>query len=392
MINLRYSGENIVAFAAALLLTQLIIWSLSKWGKNDKFKHAINNNWYNVVLSVVMFVIGSAIDNDSIYVGEVGILSLIVSLIIALIGIKKTVIAEKHISDWAIGIVMIIFGVGEVSFYSYPYIEYIIIGIIWILITVFWKSKKVWKLSVKNSLGVFVAILGLIAVSVGNYAMNNTAHIVTDNYSVKLGKKYAYVSGVATPNTKVYAYQDGYRIDSQKTDKDGYFSFKIEDPGKVTVKVSKNGNTDSDYTIVKTSPKNDYTFLKERFISLYSSLGAAVEDLSSKEGDEWNDAIENSDDDFDVDATIESIEDKHSEDIKNIALTTESLHKTDQKIQKNSYASESDKETIHDAYLDMKHFSDHATNIHGSYDDFIDEHNDLDQKVADHAEELQDMQ
>lgn len=95
MVNLLYSGENLVAFAIALLLTQLIIWSLSKWGKNDKFKHAINNNWYNVVLSVVMVIMGLVINSSSIYVGAVGILSLISSLIIALIGIKKNRYCRK---------------------------------------------------------------------------------------------------------------------------------------------------------------------------------------------------------------------------------------------------------------------------------------------------------
>ena len=142
---------------------------------------------------------------------------------------------------------------------------------------------------------------------------------------------------------------------------------------------------------VQKKEKTHYKGDKEQFIEKYQDLGATVESLSSKEGDEWGDAIDNSGDDFDVDSTIESIQDKHSDDIDTINDGISELHELDQKIQNNHSVNESDKKTIHKSYLDLKHFADHATNISGSYNDFSDEHNSLDQKTSDHVEELEDL-
>lgn len=64
------------------------------------------------------------------------------------------------------------------------------------------------------------------------------------------------------------------------------------------------------------------------------------------------------------------------------------MHDADQKIQKNTAAPKGEKEKIHSAYLRLKHFTNHATDISGSYND---EHNEIDQEVADKAEELQDL-
>ena len=124
--------------------------------------------------------------------------------------------------------------------------------------------------------------------------------------------------------------------------------------------------------------KQNYKDNKEDFTSLYYDLGVAVEQLSSKESDEWESAIDN-------------ISDNHSDDIDDVEAKIEKLHSLDQKIQKNEYASDEDKETIHNAYLDLKHFANHATSISGSYNDFTDEHNELDRKTTDRVEELQDL-
>ena len=142
---------------------------------------------------------------------------------------------------------------------------------------------------------------------------------------------------------------------------------------------------------VQKKEKTHYKGDKEQFIEKYQDLGATVESLSSKEGDEWGDAIDNSGDDFDVDSTIESIQDKHSDDIDTINDGISELHELDQKIQNNHSVNESDKKTIHQSYLDLKHFADHATSISGSYNDFTDEHNSLDRKTSDHVEELEDL-
>ena len=137
--------------------------------------------------------------------------------------------------------------------------------------------------------------------------------------------------------------------------------------------------------------KSNYKDDKEEFANEYFALGHKVETLSSKEGEEWNDAIENSDEDFDVDSAIDTIQNNHTDEIDDIDSKLSDLHDLDQKIQKNDSVDDSDKEKFHNAYLDVKHFANHTTNISGSYNDFMDEHNDLDRKVADHVEELQDL-
>ena len=137
--------------------------------------------------------------------------------------------------------------------------------------------------------------------------------------------------------------------------------------------------------------KSNYKDDKEEFANKYFALGHKAETLSSKEGEEWNDAIENSDEDFDVDSAIDNIESNHANEIDDVDSKLSDLHDLDQKIQKNDSVDDSDKEKFHNAYLDVKHFANHATNISGSYNDFMDEHNELDRKVADHIEELQDL-
>lgn len=137
--------------------------------------------------------------------------------------------------------------------------------------------------------------------------------------------------------------------------------------------------------------KKTYKEDKKLFIGQYGLVGAAAEDLSNKESSEWGDAIDNSGDDFDVDATIDEIEEKHSDDIDSLETLVEHMHEKDQKIQKNTAAPKSEKKTIHSAYLSLKHFVNHATYISGSYDDFTDEAGKLDQETADKTEELQDL-
>lgn len=137
--------------------------------------------------------------------------------------------------------------------------------------------------------------------------------------------------------------------------------------------------------------KKNYKEDKKFFIGQYGLVGAAAEELSNKESNEWADAIDNSGDDFDVDSTVDNIEKKHSDDIDNLEYTLDHMHEKDQSIQKNTAAPKSEKKTIHEAYLSLKHFVNHATYISGSYDDFTDEASKLDRETADKAEELQDL-
>lgn len=137
--------------------------------------------------------------------------------------------------------------------------------------------------------------------------------------------------------------------------------------------------------------ESQYKKDKEEFTQKYVNLAYLTEDLSEKEGNAWNDAIENSDDDFDVSTTIDDITNNNADRISGIEKRIDNLHDIDQKIQDNDSVDASDKDKIHDAYLDVKHFADHATNIAGSYNDFIDEHNELDRKVSDRIEEIRDL-
>ncbi len=137
--------------------------------------------------------------------------------------------------------------------------------------------------------------------------------------------------------------------------------------------------------------KKNYKDDKDDFIHQYKYIAAATEQLSNQEGKEWEEAIDNSDEDFDVDATIDNIEEKHSDDIDSLDTIIGNMHDADQKIQKNTAAPKGEKEKIHSAYLSLKHFTNHVTDISGSYNDFTDEHNEMDQEVADKAEELQDL-
>ena len=89
--------------------------------------------------------------------------------------------------------------------------------------------------------------------------------------------------------------------------------------------------------------ESQYKDDKKSFIAGYKIVGYLVEDLSSKEGDEWNDAIENSDGDFDVESAVDTIQSNHSDDIDSVETHIEKLHELDQKIQKNDSVDDSDK-------------------------------------------------
>lgn len=89
---------------------------------------------------------------------------------------------------------------------------------------------------------------------------------------LKMDGMSADVSGYATPNSKVKTYLNGKEVTpAEKADEDGYFSFEANKPGKWTVKITKNGETDTDYTVVKASKKykeKKVDLTKVRFMDL----------------------------------------------------------------------------------------------------------------------------
>lgn len=144
-------------------------------------------------------------------------------------------------------------------------------------------------------------------------------------------------------------------------------------------------------TTKKSSGQSEYLENKEDFIRTFTSLGIKTEDLSKTEGNEWRNAIRDEGENFSAPTSVKKIEAKHKDEITEVKELTEQLHQLDQKIQQSAYPSRNDKETIHEAYLSLKHFSVHATDLGGSFETYVQEHNDLDRKMGDSAEALKDL-
>ena len=157
MDKLYFSGKDTVDFALALLLTQIIFWTLMKFIKSDHIKAKLPA-WYNVILSVMLFITG----NFFWYVSDVRTLAIflfIITLTITLLGFKFKAIVDKNISNWAVGITLIIAGILIIYNYSVNlYIEFIVIGILWLLATIKWPSYKLGKLSSKSILGIVTLV------------------------------------------------------------------------------------------------------------------------------------------------------------------------------------------------------------------------------------------
>ena len=73
---------------------------------------------------------------------------------------------------------------------------------------------------------------------------------------------------------------------------------------------------------------------------------------------------------------------KHDKEIKNIEKGLALIKTANQQIQNNDYATPEEKRIYHQAYLNIKHFTDHATKINGEYDNFIDQIEPLDDKCV----------
>ncbi|WP_218046815.1 pilin [Limosilactobacillus reuteri] len=149
--------------------------------------------------------------------------------------------------------------------------------------------------------------------------------------------------------------------------------------------------TQTEKKITTNNSQTEYLENKEDFIRVFTSLGIKTEDLSKAEGNEWRDAIRNEGENFNASTSVKKIEDNHRSEIIKVKELSDQLHQLDQKIQQNDYPSKADKETIHEAYLNLKHFATHATDLGGSFETYVQEHNDLDRKMGDSAEALKDL-
>ena len=357
MDKLYFSGKDTVDFALTLLLTQIIFWTLMKFIKSDHIKAKLPA-WYNVILSVMLFITG----NFFWYVSDVRTLAIflfIITLTITLLGFKFKAIVDKNISNWAVGITLIIAGILIIYNYSVNlYLEFIVIGILWLLATIKWPSYKLGKLSSKSILGIVTLVLGIFCAVLGSYYYDETAHIQTDNYSVTLGKQSAWVSGYATPNSKIHTYLDGKEeTPAEKSDADGYFEFEVNVPGKWTVKVTKDGKTVSDYTIVKKSAawkkhqaKIEAKEAKNNFMDYYADAYEALDNVGVDEYNTWLDENSNGEGGY-IDDTLDAVQNQDKKDVQDAVADIILIQASLEKIKN---ADDSDYAAYHQYYSDIK--------------------------------------
>lgn len=214
------------------------------------------------------------------------------------------------------------------------------LGVAWVWLTIFNKSKKILRLTPKTFSSLTLLLVGLIVFAVGDYCDKNTAHITTDNGSIYLGKKDVTVSGIATPNSKVRTYLDGEEVKpSEKTDKNGNFSFQAETPGKWTVVVTKNGKTAKDKTIVHKSKawqkyqvKAGAKDAKKEFADEYEEAFAKLDSLGVKEYNKWAD-VNNNGSGGTIDSTLEQIQKDNKADVLLIMMKVSTLQDDVKKLQ-----------------------------------------------------------
>ncbi|EEU30577.1 hypothetical protein HMPREF0501_00955 [Limosilactobacillus coleohominis 101-4-CHN] len=257
--------------------------------------------------------------NNSSYIA--GIILIVIMLVLAIVGRNHSVVSDRKISDWLMGIGIAFVGAcGDDGLY--PMLAFVILGIFSIYLSVFVKRNKLLQMSKKYFLSGATIIIGLIVYAIGNNANYNTAHIETSDYSINLGKKSATITGYATPNAKVKTYLNGDEIKpAEKSDDDGYFEFDARTPGKWIVKVSKNGQTASDYTVVKkTSTWKKYQAkqgakeAKKDFAVAYADAFDKLDSIGVSEYNAWAEE-NNSGSGGTIDDTLESIQKKHVKDV-----------------------------------------------------------------------------
>lgn len=118
------------------------------------------------------------------------------------------------------------------------------------------------------------------------------------------------------------------------------------------------------------------------FKACYEVTGSTTEKLLNNEADEWYNALTQSNENAENAVITTTIKNKHDKEIKNIEKGLELIKTANQQIQNNDYATPEEKRIYHQAYLNIKHFTDHATKINGEYDNFIDQIEPLDDKCV----------
>ena len=380
MGNLYYIGQDLLYFAVALLGTQIIMWIAGKLIKDKEKKINFKTSWYNLIFSILFLLLYP----------QVGVILTVFNLLVLLFGIRFTVLKDKKISDWGTGIIFILITVLNIFNGEYDKEwEFAIVGIAWLLFRFVIQKEKFWKFSKMGFFTLLSMIIGFIVYSFGYNYEFNTAHIITDEYEVKMDGMSADVSGYATPNSKVKTYLNGKEVTpAEKADEDGYFSFEANKPGKWTVKITKNGETDTDYTVVKASKKykeKKADLTKVRFMDSFAVMSDSLESLGVDEYNRWSEA-DDSGQGGSVNDLITQVQKEHKDDV--LTATSKKVG-LDESISELKNMNDKEYNQYSNYYNDMVTFYRTVLNPPAGYkDNFGDKFDDLRDRINNDFDEM----
>lgn len=380
MENLYYIGQNLLYFAVALLGTQIIMWIAGKLIKDKEKKINFKTSWYNLIFSILFLLLYP----------QVGVILTVFNLLVLLFGIRFTVLKDKKVSDWGTGIIFILITVLNIFNGEYDKEwEFAIVGIAWLLFRFVIQKEKFWKFSKMGFFTLLSMIIGFIVYSFGYNYEFNTAHIITDEYEVKMDGMSADVSGYATPNSKVKTYLNGKEVTpAEKADEDGYFSFEANKPGKWTVKITKNGETDTDYTVVKASKKykeKKADLTKVRFMDSFAVMSDSLESLGVDEYNRWSEA-DDSGQGGSVNDLITQVQKEHKDDV--LTATSKKVG-LDESISELKNMNDKEYNQYSNYYNDMVTFYRTVLNPPAGYkDNFGDKFDDLRDRINNDFDEM----
>lgn len=378
--NLYSMGQNILYFTGSLLGTQIIMWLAGKLVKDDEKRNKFKSSGYNIIFSVLFLWFNTSL----------GIILLVFNVLVVLFGIRFTLLKDKKISDWGTGIILVLTTVLNIISGEYDkQWEFAVLGIAWLLFTVVFQNEKIWKFTRMGLFTLLSMVSGVVIYLVGYNYQFETAHILTAEYTTTMDGMSADVSGYATANAKVRTYLDGEEVKpAEESDEDGYFSFEANKPGKWVVKVTKNGKTDSDYTIVRPSKKykdKKAKKIKEKFANAFAQMADSLEEIGVDEYNRWSDA-DASGTGGSVNDLIAQVQKEHGTDSTVAMLGKYNLNDYLKQLKN---LESTDYDTYSDYYSDMLSYYRTVMNPPAGYkDNFGDKFDDLRDKITNDFDEM----
>lgn len=367
-----YIGSNIFAFSLALIFA-FIVQLLIKKIKKGSHESSYSLNLY-FAIGMILLSMTELGQND---LALPGWLTLVVQVILFLINKKDDKVEKRDYYTWATGLISIISGIYVMIDYStWSYCELVVLGILWIVVRVYLKEYKLWKLTSLRIYTTAVFVIGLIMWVVGYCDWNFSAHVYTDESETYISKNTVELTGTATPDTKVKVYLDGERYDDVYADEDGYFSYEADTVGKYKFVVKYEGETDYDTTQVKASKaykKRELKRVTKAFAINYRIAGVDIEDIGKEALDDWNNTDENPDDIYD------RILDKQKDKVDEIETAMSDLKYQVNEIKSLDYDTYQE---YKDYYEDLYNFKQAGLYPVGTLDNVLDDYNDLDSKIA----------